>query len=332
MEGKIHFATIGTSWITSSWIESAESTQQWKLDCVYSRSAETAKAFASKHNIEKTHTELAQLAHDPEIHAVYIASPNSLHFEHAKVMLSAGKHVIVEKPACSTSKELAELFELAKKNNVFLLEAFRHIHEVNFKVLKSNLDRLGPIYGASLNYASFSSRYNNVLKGETPNIFNLDFSGGSLVDLGVYPISAAVALFGQPKAQTYKPFIIATGADGGGLIMLYYEKFGVSINASKIYTSKAPSEVFGEKGTIICNGVTDISSVEFWDASTKSSVELAQKKADLNMSEEAQVYANIIKSKDGKMAEELQRISKITQNITEALRKENGLVFGVERK
>jgi predicted dehydrogenase len=328
----INFATIGTSWITSLWIESAESTQQWKLNSVYSRSADTAKEFASKHNIAKVHTDLKELAADSEIQAVYIASPNFLHFEHAKLLLLAGKHVIVEKPACSTENELEVLFKVAKENKVFLLEAFRHIHEVNFKVLKSSLAKLGPIYGASLTYASFSSRYNNVLNGETPNIFNLDYSGGSLVDLGVYPVSAAVALFGQPKAQTYKPFIIKTGADGGGVILLSYETFGVSINASKIYTSTAPTEVYGERGTLRCSGITDIASVEFWEASSKRSTELGQKKADLNMSEEAAEYARIITAGDAQAASEQEQISRATQRVTEALRKENGITFGVEKQ
>lgn len=327
----IGFATIGTSWITSSWIESAESTGKWKLNAVYSRSTETAASFAGKHNISKTHTKIEELVSDPEIQAVYIASPNSLHFEQAKAVLSAGKHVIIEKPACSTEKELDALFKVARDKTVFLIEAFRHIHEVNFKVLKANLEKLGPIYGASLNYASFSSRYNNVLNGETPNIFNLDFSGGSLVDLGVYPVSAAIALFGPPKAQTYKPFIIKTGADGGGLILLEYDTFGVSINASKVYTSTAPSEVYGEKGTLRCNGVTDISTVEFWEASTKKSSELAKQKAALNMSEEADVYADIIRSNDTKAAEESESISRATQKVTEASRKANNLVFAVEK-
>jgi predicted dehydrogenase len=327
----INFATIGTSWITSSWIESAESTQKWKLNSVYSRSTETAKAFADKHNITKIHTSLKQLAADPEVQAIYIASPNSLHFQQAKLLLQAGKHVIVEKPACSTENELEALFKVANEKKVYLLEAFRHIHEVNFKVLKSTLEKLGPIYGASLNYASFSSRYDNVLKGEVPNIFSLEYSGGSLVDLGVYPISATIALFGPPKAQTYKPFIISTGADGGGVIILYYDTFGVSINASKIYTSTAPSEVYGEKGTLRCNGVTDIASVEFWEASTKTSTELAQQKAQLNMSEEAEVYASIINSGDTEAVAQLEQISKATQRVTETLRRENGLLFGVEK-
>ncbi|KAF2425296.1 oxidoreductase-like protein [Tothia fuscella] len=330
----INFAIIGTGWITDSFIQSAHSTNSWKLTTVFSRSADSATAFAQKHNITSTHTTLESLVSDTSIQVVYIASPNSLHYAHAKQCLQAGKHVIVEKPATSTAKELRQLFEIAEANDVFLLEAYRHIQEPNFRVLEKVVKEgklLGNIYGASLTYASYSSRYNNVLAGETPNIFSLDFSGGSLVDLGVYPISAAIALFGLPVSQSYKPYIIVTGADGGGIITLNYEKFGVSINASKIYTSSAPSEIYGERGTISMNGVTDIERVDFWDAKTKKTEKLGGEKVVLNMEDEAREFGRIIESMDMEAYGRLRVISDGVQKVTEDLRRQNGLVFKVER-
>lgn len=331
----INFATIGSGWITTSFIQSAQATGKYNLVSVYSRSQETASSFASKHNITKTHTSLDGLVADPEIHAVYVASPNSLHYAHAKQCLQAGKHVLLEKPATSTSKELDELFALAKCKNIFLLEAFRHIYEPNFLLLHTLLkeQKLGTIFGATLNYASRSSRFDNVLAGEVPNIFSLDYSGGCLVDLGVYPISAAVALFGAPISSTYKPIMLSTGADGGGFITLSYEKFGISINASKIYTSTAPSEIYGEKGTVILNGVTDIERVDLLDAKTKGTEKLAGAKIDakLNMQAEAEQFAKIIEGKDFEAAKWLEGVSRGVIGVTEELRKQNGIVFAAEK-
>ncbi|KAL1626024.1 hypothetical protein SLS56_006997 [Neofusicoccum ribis] len=328
----INFAVVGTGWITDSFIQSAHASGGWKLVAVYSRSADTAAAFASKHGISATHTSLDALAAAPDVHAVYIASPNSLHHAQAKAVLAAGKHVILEKPATSTVAEFEELHALAAAKGVFLIEANRHIQEANFKVLRDALPRLGTIYGASLNYASYSSRYNAVLAGETPNIFSLELSGGSLVDLGVYPIAAAVALFGKPKAQAYSPVFIKTGADGGGFVTLQYEGFAVSVNQSKVYTSAAPSEVYGEKGTLVANGVTDIESVVFVDAKKKERTELAGEKAKLNLQEEAQEFARIIEEKDVAAAKKLEEMSRIVIGITTDLRRQNGIVFGVEKK
>ena len=109
----INFATIGTGWITTSFIHSAQATGKYNLISVYSRSQETASSFASKHGITKTHTSLDELVADASIDTIYIASPNSLHYAHAKKCLEAGKNVLLEKPATSTSKELDSLFALS---------------------------------------------------------------------------------------------------------------------------------------------------------------------------------------------------------------------------
>ncbi|TKA72233.1 hypothetical protein B0A49_05981 [Cryomyces minteri] len=328
----INFAVIGTGWITDSFIQSAHATKSWKLTAVYSRKEATAKEFGAKYDVTTVHTTLGSLANDASIAVVYIASPNSLHYSQAKEILSAKKHVILEKPATSTVAEFEEIYALAKEKGVFLIEANRHIQEANFKVLQKNLSRLGQIYGASLTYASYSSRYNNVLAGEVPNIFNLDYSGGCLVDIGVYPLNFAVALLGKPESQTYKPVITKTGADGGGFIVLNYDSFGVQINQSKCYSSTAPSEVYGEKGTISVNATTDIDRISFLDAKTKKTEELAQKKVEFNLMEEAAEFARIIEQGDKEAAQKLEEMSRIVIGITTDLRTQNGIVFGVEKE
>jgi predicted dehydrogenase len=330
----ITFGIIGTSTISHNFVAHAHASGQWALRAIYSRDESKAREFGKKHVLSlfpALYTSIEDLARDEHIQAVYIASPNHLHFFQAKTCLKAGRHVILEKPATSTSAELDTLFKIAKANNVFLIEANRHLQEVNFKVLKENLNRLGTVYGASFTYASYSSRYSNVLAGETPNIFSLDFSGGSLVDIGVYCIAAAIALFGAPKAATYKPVIVATGADGGGPILLEYEDFGVAIQQSKCYTSEAPSEVYGEKGTLRINGVTDIVEVEFVDAKTKEVVKLGKEKCHLNLMEECLEFARIIQNGDKEEAEKLEKLSREVIEVTEKLRRDNGIVFAVER-
>lgn len=334
----ITFGTIGTGWITEAFIKAASKKNQWQLHAVFSRKQEQAEAFASKFDCKTTYTSLESLAADKDMQAVYIASPNSHHYAHAKQLLQAGKHVILEKPATSTPAELDDLFATAKQHGVFLIEAFRHIQEANYKLLRDLVNeqkRLGPIYGASLTYASYSSRYNNVLAGETPNIFSLDFSGGSLVDIGVYPVSFAIALFGAPTSQTYVPFICRTGVDGGGVIILQYETFGVQINHSKGYQSFAPCEIYGEKGTLSINGTTDIKSLKHWDPVSKKSEEFAgplrDEKAQVNMEEEAEEFARILNEKDEKALGELERISKDVVKVTSDLRRQGGVVYPADK-
>jgi predicted dehydrogenase len=328
------FGIIGTNWITESFVQCAQASKQWKLAAVYSRNDQTARTFADKFSVKTVYTSIDSLVQDSSLDAVYVASPNSLHYSQAKTIIQAKKHVILEKPATSTVAQLEELFKLAKQNNVFLIEAYRHIQEVNFKLLRRVLfeqNKLGPILGASLTFSMYSSRYNNVLAGETPNIFSLDFSGGSLVDMGVYPVTFALALFGKPKAQTYVPFLCHTGADAGGFILLRYEKFGVQISQSKCFSSFAPTEIYGENGTISLNSVTDIESVKMWDRKTKQSEELAEKKVELNLQEEAEEYARIINQKDHDAAAKLEQLSYDIVSVTSDLRRQNGIIYPADK-
>ena len=325
----LNFGIIGTSWITHSFIESAHATGEWHLSAVYSRKQETAEEFASKYPSNKAalYTSLSDLTSDSNISTIYIASPNLLHYEQAKAALSAGKNVILEKPSCSNVGELDDLFTTARANDVFLIEAFRHIQEANFKILKSSLPKLGPIYGASINFAQYSSRYDKVLAGETPNIFNLALGGGALVDLGVYCVAAAVDLFGAPRNATYWPVKLATGADGAGTLVLEYATFSVALSHSKMYNSAAPSEVYGEKGTLVVPSITDIESVVLWDPKTKSRQELAGPKEDLNLKEEAREFARVINGRDREAEKRYQVLSRDILAVLEKVRRENGLLY-----
>ena len=335
----ITYGVIGTNWITDSWIQAADKTGKWQLQAVYSRTKEQAEKFASKYGCSNLYTSLDELAADKTLQVIYIASPNNLHYEQAKQMLKAKKHVLLEKPATSTPAELDDLFRTAKEEGVFLIEAFRHIQEANYKLLRKIVNeekRLGPIYGASITYCSYSSRYNNVLAGETPNIFSLDFSGGSLVDVGVYPVTFAVALFGRPRSQTYVPTICRTGVDGGGVGILQYDGFGVQINNSKCYQSTAPCEVYGEKGTLSVNSTTDIDTLKHWSPQTKKSEELAGpcktvEKPNVNMEEEAAEFARILEEKDTTALQELETISRNVIAVTSDMRRQAGILYPADR-
>jgi predicted dehydrogenase len=337
----IKYGVIGTNWITDSWITAAEKTGQWQLTAVYSRTLQQAEKFASKHAHLTTtttlYTDLDQLARDPTLDAIYIASPNSLHHAQAAQMLRARKHVIVEKPATATPAELDDLFRLAREHGVYVIEAYRHLQEANYGRLREVVGTLGTIYGASLTYASYSSRYDDVLAGTTPNIFARDFAGGSLVDIGVYPVAVAVGLFGRPRAQTYVPVICRTGVDGGGVAILHYDGFGVQINSSKCYRSAAPSEIYGENGTVTVNATTDITSVTRWDPKSKTSEECAGpyktvEKPHVNMEEEAAEFARILLHKDEGARAELERISRDVIHVTSEMRRQAGILYPADEK
>lgn len=328
----LSFGVVGTSWITDSFIESAQATGKWKLAAVYSRSQKKAEDLAKKHGVSRVYVSISDMCQDSTLDAVYLASPNSLHFEHAKIALAAGKHTIVEKPITSNLKELDELYILARSapNGAQLIEAYRHIQEKNFKILQDSLHELGPIYGGHFSFAQYSSRYNAVLKGETPNVFSAKYSGGCLVDMGVYPICFAIALFGKPLKQTYFPIMLHTGTDGGGPIVLEYAKFTITLYTSKCYASSAVSEIFGERGTLILNGITDIDSIQLKLVANKQVIELAERKAEYNLMEEAEEFHRLITEKDASGIAVLAQLSRDIVEVTEDLRISTGIIFDAD--
>ncbi|EAC7089440.1 Gfo/Idh/MocA family oxidoreductase [Listeria monocytogenes] len=322
---------MGTNWITDSFIEGAINSGEWNLTAVYSRTEEKARAFGEKYGDLTYFTDIEEMGKSDALDAVYIASPNALHYQHAVSLLKNKKHVIVEKPIFSTVAELEHAHQIARENNVFLFEAARHIQEPNFKRLQENIEKVGTIQGATLAYMKYSSRYDQVLNGEEPNIFSLKFSGGSIVDLGVYPLYSAITLFGEPIKATYFATKLPTGVDGLGPIILEYPTFNITIIQGKNSQSFLPSEIYGQKGTLIVDPLTGIEKITFYDNATKEETELAGPVVANDMQFEAAEFARIIEQSDRDTYEYLADLSLKVLRVSNELRHQNDIWFDAEK-
>lgn len=258
---------IGTNWITEQFIEAVLETKEWQLASVYSRTLTKAEDFAQKFtNDAECYTDLESFFKKGKFEVVYIASPNSLHFEQARAAILAGKHVIVEKPACSNPKEMREIIKLLRKNRgVYYFEAARHFHERNFKMLKQQIKEMDVIQGAELTYMKYSSRYDSFLAGNEPNVFSPRFSGGALQDLGVYLVYNAVSWFGVPQEVVYYPTKLHNGIDGKGTAILKYPNYQVNLNFGKTANSYLASEVYGLKKTIVMDNAAELKKITLFD-------------------------------------------------------------------
>ncbi|EAD3878192.1 gfo/Idh/MocA family oxidoreductase [Listeria monocytogenes] len=322
---------MGTNWITDSFIEGAINSGEWNLTAVYSRTEEKARAFGEKYGELTYFTDIEEMGKSDALDAVYIASPNALHYQHAVSLLKNKKHVIVEKPIFSTVAELEHAHQIARENNVFLFEAARHIQEPNFKRLQENIEKVGTVHGATLAYMKYSSRYDQVLNGEEPNIFSLKFSGGSIVDLGVYPLYSAITLFGEPVKATYFATKLPTGVDGLGPIILEYPTFNITIIQGKNSQSFLPSEIYGQKGTLIVDPLTGIEKITFYDNATKEETELAGSVVANDMQFEAAEFARIIEQSDRDTYEYLADLSLKVLRVSNELRHQNDIWFDAEK-
>lgn len=292
---KLRLGTIGTSGITEQFIEAAINSGKYSLEAVYSRTQDRALLFKEKFKALKAYTDWEVFLNDPEIDVIYIASPNSLHFEQAKQVLIHQKHAIVEKPIVTSLPHLDRLIDLARQNNKVLVEAARHLYEPNFMTISKWIKNLPRVYGASLTYSKYSSRYDEVLKGGEPAIFSPNFDGGSVNDLGIYVVYAAIHWFGKPLSVHAFTQKVETGVDGKGMALLRYPDFDVTLNFGKINTSLHSTEIYGPDQTLILDGVTGLSEATLIDARTKEAQKLnLEEPAPNPLSWEANEFADLI--------------------------------------
>ncbi len=289
----IKYSVIGTSWITKSFIEGAELVEELVLDGVCSRSKEKGESFKAEVGAKRVFTSVDDLAKsDTEL--VYVASPNSCHYEQCKTLLENKKHIICEKPATITTEEFRELCSLAEENGVVYFEAIMYMHAPARMILKKAVEKLGNIKSASIDFSQLSSKYPALLRGENPNIFNPEMKTGALNDLGIYCVYPIIDIFGMPEKITAFQSFLSTGVDGCGSAAFEYADKIVSITYSKVGQSRSPSQIMGDKGTVTVGSISKVEDICFYDNSGEKEVLVAEIPKNILMGNEAKSAVEFI--------------------------------------
>lgn len=251
---EIRLGTIGSGVIVHSILDGVKATEGIRCVAVYSRTAQRGQELADCYGVSKVYTDMDEFLADEEINFVYIATPNLLHYEQAKRALLAGKNVICEKPFCTKYEHAAELVRIAKEQKLFLVDAVPTAFLPNFEILKRELPKVGRIRLVMSNYSQYSSRYDLLLKGEVPNIFNPQYAGGCLMDINFYNLYLNVALFGKPQSAVYYPNIFKDFADTSGILMMQYDGFVSEAAGAKDTWGENYVQIEGEEGYIYVKG------------------------------------------------------------------------------
>jgi len=292
----INYAVVGTSWITEEFILGANLVEGMALSAVYSRSLEKGGNFAKRVGAPKVYTDLEELAHS-DIDAVYIASPNSMHFEQSRLFLINNKNVLCEKPATVTPEEMEELQLLAESRGLVYMEAMMFMHSPAKNILQDALKKIGKISSAHFDFSQISSRYELLKSGELPNIFNPEMAGGCLMDLGCYCVYPAVYFFGRPKKIFASAGFLQSGADGYGAAILDYEGLQVTLTYSKIGQDRAGSQIIGDEGTVTIESISKFNTIYLYNNLSNIKQQLAgDTPKHIIMGYEAQAFKNFIGS------------------------------------
>lgn len=325
-------ATIGTGIIVDAFLDAVKQVENVECLALYSRKELNAEPFAEKYEINKIYTDLDDLFSDTDIDTIYIASPNSLHYEQAYKALNAGKHVICEKPFTSNLRELNHLIEVARKKDLFLFEAITTIHMPNFKLLKEYIEKIGRIRLIQCNYSQYSSRYDKLLDGELPNIFNLEFSGGALMDINLYNLFFVLTLFGKPTKTHYFANKHKNGIDTSGVAVLEYQDFIAHCSGAKDSNSMNFAMIQGEKGYLKVKGSTnECQDVEV--VLNDRTIEQYNNQLESNrLVYELKNIAEIVEHKDKEKSFQLLEYSKLVMKVLDDLRIDAGIEFHADRE
>ncbi len=228
---------------------------------VASRSLYKAQEFASRFSIKKAYGSYEELAKDPEIQLIYIATPHSEHCRNAKLCLENGKHVLCEKSFAANASQAEEMIALAKEKNLLITEAmwvrYMPMAETIRKVIASGIIGEPMTLTANLCY----------LVSDKPRLIEPELAGGALLDVGVYTLNFASLIFGDDITDIKSSVVkTETGVDAQNSITLTYQGGKMAIlNSSLRVISDRQGIIYGTKGYMVIENINNFESIKVYD-------------------------------------------------------------------
>jgi predicted dehydrogenase len=217
------------------------------LEAVASRDEARAREFAGKSGAARSYTSYEALAADPLIDAVYIATPHGFHAEHALLCLRHGKAVLCEKPMALSARQVQTMVETARENQAFLMEAmwsrFLPVIERTLELIRDG--QLGTVKYVRADFG-FAAPFN-----PDGRLYDLRLGGGSLLDIGIYPLFLCLLLLGEPDAIHAAAHLAPTGADETCQAILHYrDGRSAMISSTLACQTSISAEIAGTAGSI----------------------------------------------------------------------------------
>jgi len=249
-----NWAILGCGHIAEKFSQDLKTLPNATLYATASRKIEKAQNFANKFGFEKAYGSYKEMVEDTKIDIVYIATPHTLHLEHTLLCLNNKKAVLCEKAFAINSNEVSKMIKASKLNNTFLMEAFWVVFRPKFnRVLKLiKTENLGGLKFVKSDFM-FNADYN-----PKKRLYNVDLGGGSLLDIGIYPVFTALMFLGIPnKIKTISHFS-PTGSEESIAILFKYKNGATAVLTSSFEASKKnETELCFENGIIKYNRISD---------------------------------------------------------------------------
>lgn len=258
---KMNLAILGAGKIAATIAETVQQMEEVKLYAVSSREEARARAFAEQYGVQKYFGSYEEMVKDEKVDLVYVATPHSHHFEHAKLCIAHGKPVLCEKAFTRNAKEAEELLAFAREKGVFITEAMLVRYMPMAKTLKELIDsgRIGRVVGVTANLGYSLMDVERLVRPE--------LAGGALLDLGVYTLNLATLVLGD-EVERFESVVTwhDTGVDKSEFIQLIYPG---GVIASLFNTMEATTErqswIYGTEGYIRVEGTSLFESFSIYN-------------------------------------------------------------------
>lgn len=248
MTRKIRWGIMGCGWIANKFAGDLPLTRYGELAAVGSRSKTKAKQFAAGHGDARVYGSYEELAADPDVDIVYVATPHPFHMDNTLLAIRNGKHVLCEKPITMNAGQTRRIFAAARKYGVFLMEGmwtrfFPAVVQLRKWLVAATIGKVRAVE------ADFGIPFR---VGPKHRIFNPALGGGALLDLGIYPVSFVSMIYGaQPKRIVSIVRKTEEGIDNHAVIGFEYaDGATAAIAVSSIVRMKNECRIFGDKGMI----------------------------------------------------------------------------------
>jgi predicted dehydrogenase len=217
-DSKLRWGILGTGLIAKTFATDLQLTDSGVVIAVGSRSQGSADAFADAFDITNRHASYEALVADPDVDAIYVATPHPMHRDNAILALRAGKPVLVEKPFTMDAAEAREIVQVARENGLFAMEAMWTRFLPHIRVVRDWLGQgvLGEIVTVTADHGQW------FVEDPQFRLFAPELGGGALLDLGIYPVSFASMVLGTPDRVVSISDPAFTGVDAQTSMLFGY--------------------------------------------------------------------------------------------------------------
>lgn len=245
----IRWGIIGLGNIANKFATDLLTVKDAELYAVASRTKQKADDFAEKYQATKAYSSYKALANDANIDAVYIATPHSLHKENALLCLEQRIAVLCEKPFAMDADEVNSMIAAATAHNTLLMEGLwtYFLPHYNFVLSELNSKKYGDLLRVEADFG-FVKTFN-----ESSRLFKKSLGGGSLLDIGIYPIFAALSTLGVPDTIAANATFFDNGADSSCSMVFNYNNATALLKSTLLKSTLSEAVFYCEQGIIKIN-------------------------------------------------------------------------------